>query len=191
MLLILVEVSGLSVQDSHRLKTQSYLHATCPGGSICECPQQPQTEDAELSPCYLFSWKYMCKWLVRHRATYSGESICESGLSVHIVTDCSHSHHHATYCGGSACESGLSVHDSHRLKAQSYPHATYCGGSIWLVGPGRYLVFVKVACWSTDCSTKVATYLVEVSVNVVCRFTQSQTAAIEPLPCNLLWWKYL
>ena len=68
----------------------------------------------------------------KHRATYSGESICESGLSVHIY---SHrlqpqSHHHATYCGGSACESGLSVHDSHRLKAQSYPHATYSGGSI-------------------------------------------------------------
>ena len=64
-------------------------------------PRQPQTEGTELSLCYLFWWKYLCKWLVgqgRHRlkvhsylhTTYSGGSICVSGLSVHTVTYCSH-----------------------------------------------------------------------------------------------------
>ena len=30
-----ISKSGLLVHDSHRLKAQSYLHATCSGGSIC------------------------------------------------------------------------------------------------------------------------------------------------------------
>ena len=37
------------------------------------------------------------------------------------ATDCMH---HATYSGGSICESGLSAHNNHSLQAQSYLHAT-------------------------------------------------------------------
>ena len=56
---------------------------------------------------------------------------------------------HATYSGGSICESGLSVHDSHRLKAQSYHHATYSGGSTDCRHRAITMeVSVKVACQS-------------------------------------------
>ena len=45
------------------------------------------------------------------------------------------SYHHSTYSGGSICESGLSVHNSHRLQAQGYYHATYSGASIYAFSP--------------------------------------------------------
>ena len=76
------------------------------GPNITWHPQQLQTAATEPSPCNFFWWTYLCKWLVgpgRHR--------------LH------------TYSGGSICESGLLVHDSHRLQPQSHHHTTYPGGS--------------------------------------------------------------
>ena len=49
-----------------------------------------------------------------------------------------------TYSGKSICESGLSVHDSHSLQSQNYLHATYSGGSIH-DKPLRY-VLIPVIC---------------------------------------------
>ena len=50
----------------------------------------------------------------------------------------------ATYSGGSICESGLFVHVNDRLQPQSYLHATYFGGSI--CESGLYvLILVKVS----------------------------------------------
>ena len=110
---------------------------------LCVCVRERERENKYhgvsfvIPPSYLFWWKYLCKWLVgphnyrlqpqsHYHATYSGESICESGLSVNN----SHrrkaqSYLHATYLGRSICKSDLSVHDSHRLKHR----ATYSGGS--------------------------------------------------------------
>ena len=49
-----------------------------------------------------------------------------------------------TYSGKSICESGLSVHDSHSLQSQNYLNATYFGGSIH-DKPLRY-VLIPVIC---------------------------------------------
>ena len=68
---------GLSVHDSHRLKTQSYLHSTYPGGSICECGLSVYDSHRLKAQSYL-------------NATYSGGSICVSGLLVQAGTNCSH-----------------------------------------------------------------------------------------------------
>ena len=148
---------------------------------------------------------YLCKWLIgpqsyrlqpqsHHHATYPNESTCESGLSVHTVTDCSQSHHHATYPNKSTCGSGLLVHNSHRLKAQSCFHATYLSGSTCENGfsvhdshrpqpHNHHLqlilveVLVKVACRSTTATDwrhraiSMLLILGEVSVNVACRST--------------------
>ena len=69
--------SGLSVHDSHRLKTQSYLHATYHGGSIYESGLLVHDSHRLKAQSYL-------------HATYSGGSISISGLSVHTVTDYCH-----------------------------------------------------------------------------------------------------
>ena len=119
---------GLSVHDSHKLKAQSYLHATYLSGSISKSGMSVHDSHrlmAKLSPCYLFWWKYLCKWLVgpgrhrlQHRATYSGGSICESGLPVNDSYRLkAQSYLHAIYLSGSICENGLLVRESHRLKA--------------------------------------------------------------------------
>ena len=62
-------VQELLVHDSHRLKAQSYLHATCPGGSICECGLSVHDSHRLKAQSYL-------------HATYSGGSVRKSGLSV-------------------------------------------------------------------------------------------------------------
>ena len=115
-------------------------------------------------------------------STYSGKSVCESGLSFHSSHSLqSQNYLHATYSGGSICESGLSVHDSHSLQSQNYLHATYYGGSICESGLSvnnshrlQLLILVevsvKVTCQSTTvtaCShrtTSMLLIMVEVSV---------------------------
>ena len=109
-------------------------------------PRQPQTEGTELSLYYLFWWKYLCKWLVgqgrhrlQHRATFSGRSICESGLPVHNSHRLKvHSYLHTTYSGGSICVSGLSVHT-----------VTYCSHRAITMLLIVEEVLVKVACQFT------------------------------------------
>ena len=64
---------GLSVHEIHRLKAQSYLHATYLSGSIGLLVQDSHRLKAQ-------SYPY---------TTYSGGSICVSGLSVKEDTDCS------------------------------------------------------------------------------------------------------
>ena len=100
MLLILVEVAcrSTTVTDcSHRATSMLLISVEVSGLSVG--PQQPQTEGTELSQCYLFRWKYLCKWLVgphryrlqpqsHHHATYPSGSTCVSGLSVQEDTDC-------------------------------------------------------------------------------------------------------
>ena len=123
------------------------------------------------------------------------------------VTWWGQSYLHASYSGGSICVSGLLVTDCSHSPQATHTEPSPCYLSWWkylwewLVGlrqsqtaATELLVLVevsiKVACRSTDCSTELL-ILVEVSVKVACRSTQSQTAATEPSPCNLLWWKYL
>ena len=105
---IVVEVLvKVSVHDSHRLKIQSYLHATYPGESMCECglsvyDSHRLKAQSYIHANYLSGSHMICKSglsvLESHRlkaqsylhATCSGRSICVSGLSVHTFTDCSH-----------------------------------------------------------------------------------------------------
>ena len=72
-----ISVCGLSVHDSHRLKAQSYLHATYLSGSICVSGLSFHDSHRLKAQSYL-------------HATYSDGSICVSGLLVHTVTDYSH-----------------------------------------------------------------------------------------------------
>ena len=76
MLLILVEVRlmWLVGPGRHRLKTQIYLHATYPVGSICKCGLSVHNSHT-LQP------------QSHHHATYSDGSICVGGLSVQEDTD--------------------------------------------------------------------------------------------------------
>ena len=71
MLLILVEVSVNVARRSTRLKTQIYLHATYPGGSIFECGLSVYDSHRLKAQSYV-------------HATYPGGSIRECGS-----TDCS------------------------------------------------------------------------------------------------------
>ena len=74
--------------------------------------RSPQTEGTELSQCYLFWWKYLCKWLV-------GPHNCRLQPQ---------SHHHATYPSGSTCKSGLSgqlafpLHTLQSLTTDTHPN---------------------------------------------------------------------
>ena len=141
---------------------------------VAVSPLQPQTVVTELRPCYLFQWKYQCKWLIsphsyslqpqsHYHATCFGESICKSGLSVHNSHRLKAQRYlHATYLSRSICKSGLSVDDSHRLQHR----ATYSGGSTCESGLPVHTV--------TDCSHRAISmllFLMEVSVNVACRST--------------------
>ena len=116
------------------------------------------------------------------------------------------SYHDATYSGGSICESGLSVH---KLQAQSYHYATYSGGSLVKVArlsttvadcSNRAIMMllilveisVKVACWSTtttvhrlqaQCYHHATYYLWKWTVGQ----RQPQTATTELSP---FWQKY-
>ena len=67
----------LSVHDSHRLKAQSYFHATYPSRSIWKSGLLVHNSHRLKAQSYL-------------HATYSGGSICVSGLSVYTFTACSH-----------------------------------------------------------------------------------------------------
>ena len=91
--------SGLSVDECHRLQTQSHHHATYSGGSICVSGLSVQ-EDTECSTELLILVDVPVKVACRsttatdcsHRAickaSSSGGSICESGLAVHESQDC-------------------------------------------------------------------------------------------------------
>ena len=67
---------GLLVHDSHRLKAQSFVHATSLSGSICESGLSVHNSHRLKTQSYL-------------HATYHGGSICVSGLSVQEDTKCS------------------------------------------------------------------------------------------------------
>ena len=69
--------------------------------------------------------------------TYSGGSICESGLLVHRLQ------HRATYYGGSICECGLSVHS-----------VTDCSHRAITMQLTVVEVLVKVACRPQQSQTK-------------------------------------
>ena len=75
---MLLRAITMSVHDSHRMKAQSYFHATYLSGSICKSGLLVHDSHRQKAQSYL-------------HATYSDGSICVSGLLVHTVTDCSHS----------------------------------------------------------------------------------------------------
>ena len=121
MLLILVEVSVNVARRSTRLKTQIYLHATYPGGSIFECGLSVYDNHRLKTQIYL-------------HATYPGGSICECGLSVYDSHRLkAQSYVHATYPGGSIRECG----------------STDCSVRTITVLLSLVEVYVNVACRST------------------------------------------
>ena len=161
-------------------------------------PRQPQTAATEPSAITMLlilvevSVKVACRSTtgrhrLQHRATYSGGSICESGLLTCNLLWWKYlwkwfvgpqSYLHVTYFGWSICVNSLSVHDSHRLKALSYLYATYLSGSICKRG---------LPVHDSHRAISMLLILVEVPVKTSFWSTTVTDRSHITITCNLFW----
>ena len=96
-------------RDSNRLQAQSYHHATYSGRSICKATYSGGSIcESGLAVHESQDCRYRAITMLLILVEVSVKVACRSTTGRHRLQ------HRATYSGGSICESGLLVHNSHR-----------------------------------------------------------------------------